>query len=102
MHNFLFCTRVACVLAERSRSAPQGLGSRSAHGRNSLTAPPPELEPPRRPAQPPRPRLLLDLARKLHCNIMSVSRLARTVTLRLILVKIQLSLYTPAQACVIL
>eukprot|EP00965_Chrysotila_dentata_P123360 4076874-Pleurochrysis_carterae.AAC.9 len=36
-----FCFRIACVLAERSRSALQVLGFHNAHGRHSLTAPPP-------------------------------------------------------------
>eukprot|EP00965_Chrysotila_dentata_P258010 6213066-Pleurochrysis_carterae.AAC.3 len=45
MHSFPFCTRDACVLAERSRSAPQVLGSRGAHGPHSLRAPPPRSHP---------------------------------------------------------
>eukprot|EP00965_Chrysotila_dentata_P182046 6011177-Pleurochrysis_carterae.AAC.1 len=40
MHSLPFCTRTACVRTERSRSAPQVLGTRSAHGRHSLRAPP--------------------------------------------------------------
>eukprot|EP00965_Chrysotila_dentata_P086416 2851723-Pleurochrysis_carterae.AAC.1 len=38
MHSFPICSRAACVLAERSRSAPQVLRSRSARGRHSLRA----------------------------------------------------------------
>eukprot|EP00965_Chrysotila_dentata_P220418 6191758-Pleurochrysis_carterae.AAC.3 len=45
MHKFPVCTRAASVLAERSRSAPQVLGSRSAHGRYCLTAPLPRSYP---------------------------------------------------------
>eukprot|EP00965_Chrysotila_dentata_P081052 2675707-Pleurochrysis_carterae.AAC.1 len=41
MHSLPFCTRIACVLTERARSAPRVLGSRSAHGRYNLTASPP-------------------------------------------------------------
>eukprot|EP00965_Chrysotila_dentata_P114347 3779208-Pleurochrysis_carterae.AAC.2 len=39
MHCCPFCTRAACVLAERAPSGPQVLGSHSAHSRHSLTAP---------------------------------------------------------------
>eukprot|EP00965_Chrysotila_dentata_P071699 2368599-Pleurochrysis_carterae.AAC.1 len=56
MYTFPFCTRVACVLAERSRSAAQVLGFRSAHGRHSrLRAPPPWSHPQVRPAPAPGP-----------------------------------------------
>eukprot|EP00965_Chrysotila_dentata_P169054 5582847-Pleurochrysis_carterae.AAC.1 len=65
MHNFPFCTRGACALAERSRSAdpPQVLGSRSAHGRHSLRVPPPwshpQVCPGLAPAPAPRPYLTI-------------------------------------------
>eukprot|EP00965_Chrysotila_dentata_P048011 1592643-Pleurochrysis_carterae.AAC.1 len=41
MHGFPICIRIACVLAERSRSAPQALG-------NSLVWPPLPIERPSR------------------------------------------------------
>eukprot|EP00965_Chrysotila_dentata_P167934 5545250-Pleurochrysis_carterae.AAC.1 len=59
MYSFPFCTRVAFVLAERSRSAPQVLGFRSAHGRHSLRARPPRSYPAGAPSPAPAfaPRL---------------------------------------------
>eukprot|EP00965_Chrysotila_dentata_P189225 6173204-Pleurochrysis_carterae.AAC.2 len=62
MHSFPFCTRFACVLAERSGSAPQVLGPRRAHHvawptqPDSATTP----EPPRKCVQPPHSRPLPD------------------------------------------
>eukprot|EP00965_Chrysotila_dentata_P180626 5962729-Pleurochrysis_carterae.AAC.2 len=53
MHSLPFWFRIACVLAERSRSAPQNLGSRSAHGRHSLTVPALGATPQARPAPAP-------------------------------------------------
>eukprot|EP00965_Chrysotila_dentata_P125374 4145214-Pleurochrysis_carterae.AAC.1 len=59
MHDLPCWTRVACILAERSRSALQVLGNPAHDGRpcplSSLF-----LELPRRCAQPPRLRLLPD------------------------------------------
>eukprot|EP00965_Chrysotila_dentata_P262949 6214718-Pleurochrysis_carterae.AAC.3 len=40
MHCLPFCTRAACVLAERSALRFSSYGYRSAHSRHSLTAPP--------------------------------------------------------------
>eukprot|EP00965_Chrysotila_dentata_P229330 6197127-Pleurochrysis_carterae.AAC.1 len=62
MHNIPFCTRAACVLAKRSRSAPQVLGSRNANGRHGLTAPPPGATPQVRPAPASAPALLSALS----------------------------------------
>eukprot|EP00965_Chrysotila_dentata_P215406 6188761-Pleurochrysis_carterae.AAC.1 len=61
MHGFLICIRIACVLAERSRSAPQALGTRSRWPMPIFERP--LLEPPhsrrasaRVPAPAPSPR----------------------------------------------
>eukprot|EP00965_Chrysotila_dentata_P156665 5176136-Pleurochrysis_carterae.AAC.3 len=56
MHSLPFCTRVACVLAERSRSAPQVLEYCSRW--LPLPRELPFLEPPPRRAPPPAPALL--------------------------------------------
>eukprot|EP00965_Chrysotila_dentata_P200725 6180138-Pleurochrysis_carterae.AAC.1 len=54
MHSFPFWIRVACVPAERSRSAPQALGY-SCSRWLPLPVRYPSLEPPRKCAQPPKP-----------------------------------------------
>eukprot|EP00965_Chrysotila_dentata_P197429 6178179-Pleurochrysis_carterae.AAC.6 len=55
MHSFPFWTLVACVLAQRSRSAPQVLGYPCPRGLPLPAAELPFLEPPRRCTQVPAP-----------------------------------------------
>eukprot|EP00965_Chrysotila_dentata_P036293 1208751-Pleurochrysis_carterae.AAC.1 len=58
MHSLPFCNRIACVLAERSRSYPQALGTRSRWPPLPSERPFPRAA--RRCAQPPRLRPLPD------------------------------------------
>eukprot|EP00965_Chrysotila_dentata_P169425 5594500-Pleurochrysis_carterae.AAC.1 len=53
MHGFPFCIRIACVLAERSCSAPQALGTRARDNCccGSPVEPPPQATAQARPSQ---------------------------------------------------
>eukprot|EP00965_Chrysotila_dentata_P032193 1073733-Pleurochrysis_carterae.AAC.1 len=60
MHGFPFLYRIACVLAERSRSAPQALGGTLAHNGccrslSHLLEPPGRCAPALAPAPAPSP-----------------------------------------------
>eukprot|EP00965_Chrysotila_dentata_P133955 4430305-Pleurochrysis_carterae.AAC.1 len=57
MHGSANWTRIACVPAERSRSAPQALGTRARDGRRCPVEPTSSSHRVGAP-QPPRPRLL--------------------------------------------
>eukprot|EP00965_Chrysotila_dentata_P031653 1055487-Pleurochrysis_carterae.AAC.1 len=58
MHSLPFCNRIACVLAERERSAPQALGNPLAMVDYIPTVERPLLEPPPRRAPAPASALL--------------------------------------------
>eukprot|EP00965_Chrysotila_dentata_P220238 6191654-Pleurochrysis_carterae.AAC.3 len=60
MHSFSYCSRIACVLAEHSCSAPQALDSSLAHGRRRPLIVLDRSHPRRRAQPAPRLRLLLD------------------------------------------
>eukprot|EP00965_Chrysotila_dentata_P215396 6188753-Pleurochrysis_carterae.AAC.1 len=50
MHSFTNCICIACVLAERSRSAPQALGYRARNGRCCPVSAPPRATAQARPS----------------------------------------------------